>query len=142
MAKAMVKAMIKAKVIGIAVCGRFKGDDPNLSPKNMGLRLLRRPLESIITGTKASHGHGREAQPAQADPGNKPIKVWVSSPVLVCQIRLNWTHKINRRLFPVQRAGAGSSFSIAAKAVGGSGVKQPLAQGFGVGTPGLKPVKL
>ena len=101
----MVRAMIKAKVIGIAVSARFKGDDPNLSPKNMGLRLLRRPLESIITGTKASHGHGREAQPAQADPGNKPIKVWVSRPILGCQIVAKLDPQDKSTLVPVSAGG-------------------------------------
>ena len=41
MAKAMVKAMIKAKVIGIAVCGLFKGDDPSLNPTKNGLEALK-----------------------------------------------------------------------------------------------------
>ncbi len=55
MAKAMVKAMIKAKVIGIAVCGWFKGDEPNLSPNKYGLEAYKE--------TFGKHNHGHQGKP-------------------------------------------------------------------------------
>ena len=54
MAKAMVKAMIKAKVIGIAVCGWFKGD-PNLNPQNYGLEAFKE--------TFGEHNHWHQGKP-------------------------------------------------------------------------------